>query len=85
MFVDVPAGEERTASFNLIGTLGAGVPYELQWVGQPLLNPQDAKVTVAADNSTVDGSKRSVTRTVRSDEDVFFKVRPDVLVPPPST
>lgn len=79
LFVDLSAGSTRTVKFNLLGNLGAGVPYLLQWVGQPTVGPDAARLTVQADRTTVDGGKQQLTTRLDTARDELVTVTPDVL------
>jgi hypothetical protein len=79
LFVDLAAGSTHTVKFNLLGDLGAGVPYLLQWVGQSTVGPDTARLSVQADRTSVDGGKARVSIPLDPAEDELVTVTPDVL------
>ena len=78
LFVDLSAGSTHTVKFNLLGNLGAGVPYLLQWVGQPTVGRDRARLTVSADRTSVDGGKQRVRTRLNPTKDELITVTPDV-------
>jgi hypothetical protein len=78
LFVDLSAGSTHTVKFNLLGNLGAGVPYLLQWVGQPTVGRDRARLTVSADRTSVDGGKQRARTRLNPTKDELITVTPDV-------
>ena len=79
LFVDLAAGSTHKVTFNLLGELGAGVPYLLQWVGQPTAGPDTARLSVRADRTSVDGGKERFSTRLDPAKDELVTVTPDVL------
>ena len=79
LFVDLGPGATRTVQLNLLGTLGARVPYLLQWVGQPTVGPDRARLTVRADRTSVDGGQRRARVRLDPVQDELVTVTPDVV------
>lgn len=69
VLVEIPPGEERVVEFELQGLLGARVPYVLQWVGQPSVNPGEAVVEVRSTGSRRDTEPTSRRFELLGDED----------------
>ncbi len=56
--VDLPAGEQRTVTVDLIGAVTPGDRYRLRWIAQPLVHPTDARLLVSSRGAALAGGAR---------------------------
>ena len=80
--VDIPAGGERTVTFELEGTMDLADGYHLDVVPQPLVNNDRFRVTVRGPSGQVWGGSSPGTKELTEDAEVEVELPPadwDVL------
>ena len=77
VLVDLAPGATRAIEFELVGNVGPGAPYLLQWIGQPAVLPSTVSVDIRRTAAAPESATSSVSRTVDGAEDDLIRVAVD--------